>query len=350
MCRLSLLWQCLKTSAAFKRSIKVTKLLFQPVAYIHSYDQLLALSYFYTSHLEIRGLYSALNYQQHHQAVSWRLSLPCFVTFWIPNFDILRSNPFISPFLWHSLGQFSQMFWSHSGAVWCGHWSGHPLEQFGHRGIFCIGTSQSVSLERHRLEQTNTWTIEHLNTGSLEHLSTGSLEHLKAGSLCSVLVLDVSIVSELEQRENSVVKAGMSRQSWNKQTTIFLPNIHSGLSFWVTHRRVLKDSDHNWQGWRALCQSSSVAGPGLEQIGAGGAVHRQTELLPASSSKLCLKHRCPCRTPLVTQRAYNMHICHTRVVIGIYGSWCYQMCRNSILSVALIRSGRSSFCKMYQYI
>lgn len=46
-----------------------------------------------------------------------------------------------------------------------------------------------------------------------------------------MLVLDVSIVSELEQRENSVVKAGMSRQSWNKQTTIFLPNIHSGLSF-----------------------------------------------------------------------------------------------------------------------
>ena len=35
-----------------------------------------------------------------------------------------------------------------------------------------------------------------------------------------MLVLDVSIVSELEQRENSVVKAGMSRQSWNKQTTI----------------------------------------------------------------------------------------------------------------------------------
>ena len=342
MCRLSLLWQCLKTSAAFKRSIKFTKLLFQPVAYIHSYDQLEALSYFYTSHLEIHGLYSALNYQQHHQAVSWRLSLPCFVTFWIPNFDILRLNPFISPFLWHSLGQFSQMFWSHSGAVWCGHWSGHPLEQFGHRGIFCIGTSQSVSLERHRLEQTNTWTIEHLNTWTLGHLNTWALGHLNTWTLGHYAVC-WCLMSALCQSWNRG-KTQLSRQAWADRVGTNKQQSSSPLFTQVSHRRVLKDSDHNWQGWRALCQSSSVAGPGLEQIGAGGAVHRQTELLPASSSKLCLKHRCPCRTPLVTQRAYNMHICVTLVVIGIYGSWCYQMCRNSILSVALIRSGRSSFC------
>ena len=46
-----------------------------------------------------------------------------------------------------------------------------------------------------------------------------------------MLVLDVSIVSELEQRENTVAKADRIRQSWSKQTTIFLPDIHSGLSF-----------------------------------------------------------------------------------------------------------------------
>ena len=334
MCRLSLLWQCLKTSAAFKRSIKVTKLLFQPVAYIHSYDQLEALSYFYTSHLEIHGLYSALNYQQHHQAVSWRLSLPYFVTFWIPNFDILRSNPFISPFLWHSLGQFSQMFWSHSGAVWCGHWSGHPLEQFGHRGIFCIGTSQSVSLERHRLEQTNTWTIEHLNTWTLGHLNTWALGHLNTWTLGHYAVC-WCLMSALCQSWNRG-KTQLSRQAWadrvgtNKQQSS--SPIFTQVSAFESHIagcwRIPTTTDRGDEHCVSPAAWQDLDWSRLER---GGAVHRQTELLPASSSKLCLKHRCPCRTPLVTQRAYNMHICHTRVVIGIYGSWCYQMCRNLII-------------------
>ena len=244
MCRLSLLWQCLKTSAAFKRSIKVTKLLFQPVAYIHSYDQLVALSYFYSSHLEIHGLYSALNYQQHHQAVSWRLLLPCFVTFWIPNFDTLRSNPFISPFLWHSLGQFSQMFWSHSGAVWCGHWSGHPLEQFGHRGIFCIGTSQSVSLERHRLEQTNTWTIEHLNTWTLGHLNTWALGHLNTWTLghYAVCWCLMSALCQSWSRGKTQLprQTGSDRAGANKQQSS--SQIFTQVSAFESHCRVLKDS------------------------------------------------------------------------------------------------------------